>query len=383
MADRSRRVRRYLEAAVRDDLRRKMVFVGGPRQVGKTTLALSVLGTDSGRHPAYLNWDDPVVRPDLIRGRLPSGQSLLVLDELHKFPRWRNLVKGLYDRERGDVSFLVTGSARLDHYRKGGDSLQGRYHYHRLHPLSLGELVGTSPTAADVDALMQFGGFPEPLFAGSTRTLRRWQRERLARVVYEDLRDLENVRDVGLLELLVNALPERVGSPLSIRNLSEDLGVAHATVARWLAILEALYVCFRIPPFGAPRIRAVKKEAKLYLWDWSQVPEPGERFENLVACQLLKYCHHVEDTEGYGMELRFIRDTDRREVDFVVLRDGVALFAVECKSGEKSPGRAIDYFRQRTAITDFYQVHLGERDYVAGGTRVLPFRTFCAELGMP
>lgn len=383
MADRSRWVRRYLANAVRDDLRRKMVFVGGPRQVGKTTLALSLLGTDSGWHPAYLNWDDPVVRPDLIRGKLPSGQALLVLDEVHKFPRWRNLVKGLYDREGGDVSFLVTGSARLDHYRKGGDSLQGRYHYHRLHPFSLGELVGTSPTATDVDALVQFGGFPEPLFAGSTRTLRRWQRERLARVVYEDLRDLENVRDVGLLELLVNALPERVGSPLSIRNLSEDLGVAHATVARWLAILEALYVCFRIPPFGAPRIRAVKKEAKLYLWDWSQVPDLGERFENMVACQLLKHCHHVEDTEGYGMELRFIRDTDRREVDFVVLREGVALFAVECKSGEKSPGRAIDYFRQRTAIADFYQVHLGERDYVAGGTRVLPFRTFCAELGMP
>ena len=383
MATRFRFVQRYLAAAVEDDLRDKMVFLGGPRQVGKTTLALSLLDAEDSRHPAYLNWDDPLVRPDLTRGKLPPGQALLVLDEVHKFPRWRNLVKGLYDREGGNVSFLVTGSARLDHYRKGGDSLQGRYHYHRLHPFSLNELVGTPATASDVEALMQFGGFPEPLFAGSTRTWRRWQRERLARVVYEDLRDLESVRDIGLVELLVNALPERVGAPLSVRNISEDLGVAHATVARWLAILEALYVCFRIPPFGAPRIRAVKKEAKLYLWDWSEIPGRGERFENLVACQLLKYCHHVEDTEGYGMELRFIRDTDRREVDFVVLQDGVPLFGVECKSGEKSPGRAIDYFRRRTAIADFYQVHLGERDYVSEGTRVLPFRTFCAELGMP
>ena len=119
--------------------------------------------------------------------------------------------------------------------------------------------------------------------------------------------------------------PDRVGSPLSIRSLSEDLQVAHQTVARWLTMLEKLYVCFRIPPFGAPRIRAVKKETKLYLWDWSQVPGQGERFENLVACHLLKYCHHQEDTEGYRMELRFIRDTDRREVDFIVLRDKVSV----------------------------------------------------------
>ena len=243
--------------------------------------------------------------------------------------------------------------------------------------------IGSEPSASDLETLMRFGGFPEPLLAGETRLWRRWQRERLARVVYEDLRDLENVRQVALVELLVEALPERVGSPLSIRSLSEDLQVAHETVARWLGILENLYVCFRIPPFGAPRIRAVKKENKLYLWDWSQTPGKGERFENLVACHLLKYCHHLEDTEGHRMELRFIRDTDRREVNFVVIRDGDPLFAVECKSGEKSPSPAIRYFRERTPIAHFYQVHLGERDYVANGTRVLPFRTFCRELDLP
>ena len=383
MTDKSRFLQRYLAAAVQDDLHRKMVFLGGPRQVGKTTLALSLLGTEDSRHPAYLNWDDPLVRPGLSRGQLPPGQELVVLDEIHKFPRWRNLIKGLHDGQGRAVSFLVTGSARLDHYRRGGDSLQGRYHYHRLHPFSPGELGSGAASQADVDALMQFGGFPEPFLSASTRLWRRWQRERLARVVYEDLRDLESVREVGLVELLVDALPDRVGSPLSIRSLCEDLGVAHATVARWLGILEALYVCFRIAPFGAPRIRAVKKEAKLYLWDWSAVPGRGERFENLVACQLLKHCHHLEDTQGYRMELRFIRDTDRREVDFVVIRDGTPVFAVECKSGQKSPSRAIEYFRQRTPIADFYQVHLGERDYLSGGTRVLPLRTFCAELGMP
>ena len=186
-----------------------------------------------------------------------------------------------------------------------------------------------------------------------------------------------------MVELLVEALPERVGSPLSVQSLREDLQVAHETVERWLRILERLYVCFRIPPFGAPRIRAVKKEKKLYLWDWSAVPGRGARFENMVASHLLKLCHHVEDTQGHSMELRFIRDTDRREVDFVVIRDNRPLFAVECKSGEKSPSPAIGYFRQRTGIADFYQVHLGERDYLSSGTRVLPFRTFCKELELP
>lgn len=378
---RSNRLDRYLADSIRSDLDHKMVFLGGPRQVGKTTLALTLLGAGGRRHPGYLNWDDPQVRPVLQRGELPAGQKLVVLDEIHKFPRWRNLVKGLFDTEGDRVSILVTGSARLDHYRKGGDSLQGRYHHHRLHPLTLGELGLDSPDA--MEQLLKFGGFPEPFLAGNVRVWRRWQRERLSRVVYEDLRDLENVREVALVELLVDALPERVGSPLSVRSLREDLEVAHETVARWLGILENLYVCFRIPPFGSPRIRAVKKENKLYLWDWSQTPEGGARFENLVACHLLKYCHRREDTEGHRMDLRFIRDTDGREVDFVVIEDSEPLFAVECKTGEQSPSKAIRYFRERTAIPDFYQVHLGERDYLSNGVRVLPFRTFCRDLGLP
>lgn len=382
MIKKPNRLPRYLSASVRDDLRSKMVFLGGPRQVGKTTLALSLLPAEGPRHPAYLNWDDPRVRPDLLRGELPGDEKLLVLDEIHKFPRWRNLVKGFYDVQGDRIAFLVTGSARLDYYRKGGDSLQGRYHHYRLHPFSLNELAA-GPSPSDLDALLRFGGFPEPLLAGNARTWRRWQRERLARVVHDDLRDLENVRQIALVELLVEALPSRVGSPLSVRSLSEDLQVAHQTVERWLGILENLYVCFRIPPFGAPRIRAVKKESKLYLWDWSQAPGSGPRFENLVACQLLKHCHHQEDVEGHRMELRFLRDTDRREVDFVVLREGEPLFAVECKSGDRSLNPAIAYFRERTPIARFYQVHQGERDRRIDGVRVLPFRIFCREFGLP
>lgn len=360
-----------------------MAFVGGPRQVGKTTLALELVGRGaSERHPAYLNWDDPRVRPRIVRAELPPDEPVLVLDELHKYARWRGLVKGIWDREKSFRRIVVTGSARLDHYRKGGDSLLGRYRYLRLHPFSLPELKAGS-SKAGLDDLLQFGGFPEPLFGADSTAHRIWHRERLTRVVRDDLRDLERVHEISLLEHLVELLPSRVGAPLSVANLSQDLEVDHKTVDRWLEILENLYVCFRVAPFGAARIRAVKKERKLYLWDWSAVPEPGPRFENLVASQLLKYCHLVEDTEGYRMELRFLRDTDKREVDFVVLRDRRPLFAVECKSGQGEVGAAVRYFAERAPIPRFYQVHRGDRHFESGRVVVLPLARFCSDLSLP
>ncbi|MBI5242628.1 MAG: ATP-binding protein [Elusimicrobia bacterium] len=363
-----------------------MVFIGGPRQVGKTTFALSLLRTPpkNETHPAYMNWDRDDHRKRLLNGEMPSGEEIVLLDEIHKFARWRNLVKGLYDTQKSKLSILVTGSARLDYYRKGGDSLQGRYHYYRLHPVSLREL-DPSANAQTVRLLLRFGGFPEPLFAGSEVEHRRWQKEHQDRVIRDDLRDLEQVREVSLIELLAHHLPRCVSSPLSVRSLSELLQVAQETAERWLTILERLYFCFRIAPYGSARIRAVKKERKLYLWDWSQAPEGGPRFENMVASQLLKYCHWLEDTQGHRMELRYLRDTDKREVDFVVLRDEVAEFAVECKTGERGVSPAAAYFKARTAIGTFYQVHLGSKDFTHGvsGVRVLPFERFCEERELP
>jgi len=373
---------RYIKNSVEEDLQSKMVFVGGPRQVGKTTFALTFLPEPNERHPAYLSWDDILVRSALLKGELPSNEKCIVLDEIHKFARWRNLVKGFYDTNKSEMSFLITGSARLDYYRKGGDSLQGRYHYYRLHPFSLQELNSNS-TKDDFKTLLKFGGFPEPYFRAEEKFWRRWQRERIQRVIYEDIRDLENIKEISLLELLTEELPNRVGSPLSVRNLKELLQVAHETVERWLKILERMYYCFRIPPFGAPRIRAVKKEQKLYLWDWSLIPDPGARFENFIASQLLKYCHFIEDTEGFRMDLRFLRDTDKREVDFVVLKEGLPLLAVECKSGERNISSSLFYFKERTQIPKFYQVHEGDKDYEKNGIRIIPVQTFCNELQMP
>lgn len=359
-----------------------MVFIGGPRQVGKTTLSLSFLSPPTIKNPNYFNWDNEIDRRKILSLELPKEADLIVFDEIHKFLRWRNFIKGLYDKTKSERNYIVTGSAKLDFYRRGGDSLQGRYHYHRLHPLSLGEL-DYSPDA--LQSLLKLGGFPEPFFKGEATFWRRWSKERLYRVIQDDLTDLHNVKEVSLIQMLAEELPNRLQGPLSLKKLSDLLQVNHQTIARWMEMLEQLYVCFRISPFGAAKIRAVKKEQKLYLWDWSGAPEGGERFENLVASQLLKFCHFKEDAEGYNMELRYLRDVDRREIDFVVLQNKKPLFAVECKSGEKSVSRHISYFKNRTNIPKFFQVHLGSRDYVDGnsGCRVLPFLTFCKELKLP
>lgn len=373
---------RYIKNPVKEDLKGKMVFIGGPRQVGKTTFALTFLSQPNEKHPAYLNWDDIQVRSALLRGELPPNENIVVFDEIHKFTRWRNLVKGFYDTRKSDISFIITGSARLDYYSKGGDSLQGRYHYYRLHPFSIPE-VNSDATENDVQKLLKFGGFPEPFLRAEEKFWRRWQRERLQRVIYEDIRDLENIKEISLLELLAEELPNRVGSPLSVKNLKELLQVAHETVERWLKIFERMYYCYRISPYGSPKIRAVKKEQKLYFWDWSIVPDSGPRFENFIASHLLKYCHFLEDTEGFRMDLRFVRDTDKREVDFVVLKQGRPMFAVECKSGEKNINPSLFYFMERTPIPKFYQVHLGRKDYESNGVRVLPVQKFCKELALP
>ncbi len=375
---------RYLKPYIEKDLdKKKMVFLGGPRQVGKTTLALDFLEKHKKlpleQHPAYLSWDLPASKQKILTVDLPPDEPMIVFDEIHKYPRWRNLIKGIYDTYKNEKKFIVTGSAKLDHFRKGGDSLMGRYHYYRLHPLSLREFGGSA------DELLKLGGFPEPLYDGTETFWRRWQRERIQKVIYEDLQNLERVKEVSLIELLVNALPDRVGSPLSIKSLREDLEVAHETVSRWIGILETLYLVYRIAPYGSPKIRAVKKEQKLYFWDWSQVAGDGFRFENMVASHLLKYCHFVEDTQGFAMELRFLRDTDGREVDFVVLKDKKPLFAVECKFGEKSLSPRIEYFCHRTPIPYFYQVHLGQRHlkYPASRAEILPFSRLVKALEIP
>jgi predicted AAA+ superfamily ATPase len=267
----------------------------------------------------------------------------------------------------------------LDAFRKGGDSMLGRYHYYRIHPYTLPEL---GMSEKNLEALFRFGGFPEPLLDQDVRFLRRWHLQRVAKLVRIDLRDIENVSDLDKVELLANALPKRVSSTLSRKSLAEDLEVSDKTVKRWLEILNSLYFSYSLSPFGAPKIKAIKKSQKVYLWDWSQVESEGPRFENLVASHLLKLCHFEQDVNGYSCELRYIRDESGRECDFVFLKNGKPEFAVECKlsCGELDPG--LRFFRERVKIPRWYQVHLRGEDSetIEPGLKRLSFSRFCKEV---
>lgn len=350
--------RRYLTEQIVQDLEQKMVFVGGPRQVGKTTLAKH-LPYEMG----YMNWDITKDREAILKGELPDT-AVWVFDEIHKYKHWRNTLKGLYDEHQNSKKILVPGSARLDYYRRGGDSLQGRYHYLRLHPLSVAEL--NISTQDDFEALLNYGGFPEPFFSASEIERKRWSREYRERLIQEDLISLETVKDLGHLELLMIRLPALVGSPLSVNALREDLQVSHKTLTRWITIFEQLYAIFHLPPFGAPHIRAVKKEKKFYHYDWTLVQKDSFRFENLVALHLLKWVHFEQDTKARNIELRYFRDIDKREVDFIVTENEKPIYAIECKWSDTDISPALKYFKKRFPECEALQLYAkGKKDYIS------------------
>jgi len=373
-----------LAAQVEQDLARKMVFVAGARQSGKTTLARMLPGARRG----YLNWDVAEDRQRILNRELPPA-GLWVLDEIHKYRNWRNYLKGLVDARAAARTpsehapgrrILVTGSARLDAYRFGGDSLQGRYHLLRLHPFSAAELgLRTSDELRD---LLTLGGFPEPYMSASEVEARRWSRQYRTLLIREEVASLERIQDLGRLELLMLRLPALVGSPLSINAVREDLQVSHKTVSSWLQAFERLYAVFRVPPIGAPRIRAIRKARKHYHLDWSIVPEDRARFENLVACHLLKWVHFQQDTLGLDLELRYFRDVDGREVDFVVTDQGRPQLAVECKWSDTKLDRSLRYLKARFPDCEAWQLSaVGTKDYATPeGIRAAPALSLLSRL---
>ena len=376
---------RYLEAPIQEDLEKRMVFIGGPRQVGKTTLARRI--SRGARSPAYFNWDSRAHRRAILDAQWPTETDLIVFDEIHKSPKWKQMIKGIWDtRERGE-RIIVTGSSRLDVFRRGGDSLLGRYRYYRLHPFSLRELSrGETRTpsfstavpelcfeeeGADPETLLRMGGFPEPLLSGSERTLKRWQRERFERVFREDIREVEAVRALSQIEILAALLPERVASPLSMLALSEDIEVSPKTVKAWIDLLGRNYYLFKVPPYHRRLARALKKEAKHYLWDWSEVRDEGPRFENMIASHLHKFCHFYADCHGILAELHYIRDLEKREVDFLVTWEKRPWFLVECRLQAGGPTSSLAYFGEKLSVPLRYLVtREGGKDFLDKATRI-------------
>jgi predicted AAA+ superfamily ATPase len=375
----------------------KMAFIAGPRQVGKTTLARSLL-----RDPEadYFTWDLERDRRRILRASGPfwtappgRARARIVLDEIHKYPRWTRYLKGLYDTQREDVEIIVTGSGRLDVYQKGGDSLLGRYALHRLHPFTVGEFLargnqdpltpeafverrsGPEAVPGAAEALAQIErctGFPEPLFAGRIDRLRRWRRMRRELVLREDLRDLTRIREIGLIDQLVELRPERVGSPLSVNALREDLGVAFDTAKAWLETLARLYFLFELRPFAGKLARTLRREAKVYLFDASEIEDAGARFENVVALHLRKLVDAWNDRGHGDFALWYMRDKERREVDFLVTERRRPYLLLEAKLSEDQPAPALRYFRERLRPAFAVQLVRHGEPRKAEGIRVVP-----------
>lgn len=348
---------RYLKKQIVSDLSEKMVFLAGPRQVGKTTLSRSLF-----KSMDYMNWDIDEDRTRILNKEFKES-SVWIFDEIHKYAKWRNYLKGLFDKVGNNQQILVTGSAKLDVLRKGGDSLQGRYHYLRLLPLTFKELG--MENAGDLRHLYQLSGFPEPFFQGSKTSTNRWSRSYRERLVRLEVATNEQFTDLATIEIMLNRLPELVGGLLSINGIAEDLQVAHKTVDKWIQSLERLYAVFSVLPFGPPKVKAVKKSRKLYFYDWNAIVDEGARFENLIAVHLLKWIYYEQDTQGRNLDLRFYRDKYDREVDFVVTENNKPLLLVEAKIQDSQSTKGLTYLKGKYPTAQAWQICLqGSKSYV-------------------
>ena len=358
----------------------KMAFVSGPRQVGKTTLAKRY--QEQFGQGLYLNWDTPPHQKKILtdplffekENRDPQKPFLVVLDEIHKYARWKNYLKGIYDQGKDEFRFLITGSGRLELFKKGGDSLLGRYFSAPLFPFSVGELRGKlnglkdfkqalesppSPSAETKEGysrLFRFSGFPEPFSRGTEPFYNRWFSERKTLLLREDIRDASAIREISLLEHLAQLIPERVGSPLSLNALKEDVGVAFETIRDWVLLLEQFFYLFRLAPFTGRLTRTLRKENKAYLFDWVEVENESLRFENLVALHLLKSVRLWKAMGEGEVHLNFIRDKEKRETDFVLSEKGKPICLVECKAMDEDLAPNLLHFQKKLSVPTAVQV---------------------------
>lgn len=338
-------MKRYLSERILSDLDQKMVILTGPRQVGKTTLAKAL--QSHYKRPQYLNWDITGDRRILAAQSWSIRSDLLVLDEIHKMRNWKLYLKGVVDSRIAGQSILVTGSARMETFRQSGESLAGRYFSMRLHPFSVKEWVELTDARPDdaLDRLIERGGMPEPFLADDQVQAERWRQQYFIDLVREDVLEFSRIQEIRVMRLLVELLRERVGSPLSIASVARDLQVAPNTVAKYLDILEALYVIFLIRPIHRNVARAILKEPKVYFFDTAYVRgDEGVQWENACAAMLLKHVHFEQDILGKQATLHYLRTKEGAEVDFVLCEDGEPVRLIECKHSDHRPATALIKF---------------------------------------
>ncbi|MBI4633049.1 MAG: ATP-binding protein [Deltaproteobacteria bacterium] len=375
-----------------------MVFLAGPRQSGKTTLAMLI--SRSFTNSLYFNWDIPRDRSRLVENpaffeeveRKDASRPLIILDEIHKYKEWKNYLKGVYDRFHQDYQFLVSGSGRLDMYQKGGDSLAGRYFLFHLWPFTLAELGGSNSGIDDFLAdplrvvskrggalktiwkrLAALSGFPEPYLSDKATTWRRWSNGYARQLIREDIRDITDIKSVGTMETLYHLLPSRIASPLSIPSLARDLQVSYNSVQNWLSVFERFFLVFSIFPWSARIARAIQKERKVYLFDVPRIKDLAARFENMVALELWRGVTAWNDM-GFGtFTLHFIKNKERQEVDFLLARDNEPFLLIEAKTSDVQPTAALKKFQQALDIPAVQLVNEGEgyRIFRNGAQKIL------------
>ena len=397
------RRKRVYEAIIREHLaeNRQMVFLSGPRQCGKTTLAESI-GTD------YLNWDDADVRSAIVAGqaetvrrygldRLSSDTRIVVFDELHKYPRWKSYLKGFFDVHGRAMKIIATESAKMNVYKRGGDSMMGRYFPYRMHPLSVAELLDVSipdeflfrrprPICdADWLALVEFGGFPEPFTRRNRRFSARWAALRMEQLMMEDVRTLTQVQELEQIRIAAELLANRSGEQLVYDSIARDVAVDPKTAKKWTGVLKYLYYGFEVRPWFRNVENSLRKTPKWYLRDWSRIDDEGKRCETMAACHLLKAVEAWTDL-GYGnFELHYLRDKQKREVDFLVSRDGRAWFIAEVKAADTHLSKGLEYYQRATGARHAFQVVFDESFvdadcFARADPVVVPARTLFSQL---
>ncbi len=383
----------------------QMVFIMGPRQVGKTTLAMAI---ENKKNIFYLNWDDLEDRDLLLAGTQSLGTHLsldkaretlpvIIFDEIHKYSKWKQTIKGFYDRYKTQCRIIVTGSARLNVFKKGGDSLMGRYFYYRLHPLSVAELLKQTSIETTINpplkisdnayqALLKWGGFPEPFLKKNQRFFTRWNRLREQQLLQEDIRELTRIQELGQMEMLAFMIKSQVGQLTSYSSFSKKIRVSVDTIRRWIPVLESLYYCFSIRPWTKNVTRSLLKEPKYYLWDWSQCQSEGARNENFIASHLLKAVHFWNDSGTGNYALYFVRDKEKREVDFLVTKENKPWVLVEVKTSDETQiSKSLSYFKKQLNVPHAFQVVINA-DYVNKDvfeykeTVIVPARTLLSQL---
>lgn len=402
------KIKRIYTSVIKEHFKnhRQMIFLSGPRQAGKTTVSL--MAKEFTNQFSYLNWDNLDHRKIVLEGvesvasfagldRLTLEETIIVFDEIHKYSKWKTFLKGFFDTYKEKVKIIVTGSSRLDIYKKGGDSLMGRYFPYRLHQLSIAELQRVELSGKEINELFQSksndfekllknGGFPEPFIKNDPRFLNRWKTLRQEQLIREDIRDLSRIQELGQIEILAEILKHQSGQLTNYSSIAKKVNVSSDTIRRWIKTLQSFFYCFTVQPWSKNIPRSLIKEPKIYLWDWINVEEEGSRVENLVASHLLKAVHFWTDC-GFGQyDLWFIRDKEKREVDFLVSQDKKPWFLVEVKLSSKGGiSKNLAYFQDKIKAKHAFQV-VFDMDYIPRDCFkhldpiIVPARTFITQL---